>query len=219
MTMGNLSPPPPANNGQVEAAAPRYAEAQFDFMSQEPGDLGFRIGQVITLTTWSEAEDWWQGTLDGQAGMFPSNYVQLLPVDSGAQQQQGGDTQAQGSAEAQAGEQEKAAAEAQEAAAAAAAAEAEKTAAVPAEAAAATTGPETTATAGGVAEAGGEDAPKLLNQACLALFDFEGQDDDELSFAAGETLVITGELNGWYLGRKATGEKVGIFPSNYVQMQ
>ena len=59
----------------------------------------------------------------------------------------------------------------------------------------------------------------LIDAQCAALFDFDGQDDDELSFKAGDILIITGELNGWFLGRcRDGGEKVGIFPSNFVQM-
>lgn len=52
---------------------------------------------------------------------------------------------------------------------------------------------------------------------CRALFDFEAQSEDELTFAAGEILTITSELDGWYLGKTAAGS-VGIFPANYVEM-
>jgi hypothetical protein len=62
------------------------------------------------------------------------------------------------------------------------------------------------------------EAPKLLDAKCQALFDFEGQDADELTFRQGATLIITGELNGWYLGRIDGQQKVGIFPSNYVSL-
>jgi hypothetical protein len=64
----------------------------------------------------------------------------------------------------------------------------------------------------------GNEAPKMLDAKCAALYDFEGQDADELSFKQGETLIITGELNGWYLGKTVKGDRVGIFPSNYVNL-
>ncbi|CAB3978860.1 DNA mismatch repair Msh2-like [Paramuricea clavata] len=48
------------------------------------------------------------------------------------------------------------------------------------------------------------------------LYDFEGEEDDELSIAEGQILVlITDEGNGWMVGRGADGE--GIFPSTYVE--
>jgi len=36
--------------------------------------------------------------------------------------------------------------------------------------------------------------------------------------ALGDILYVTGELNGWYLGKTQDGSRVGIFPSNYVTM-
>ena len=57
-----------------------------------------------------------------------------------------------------------------------------------------------------------------MDARCEALFDFQGQDVDELSFKKGDQLVITGELNGWYLGKITSTGAVGIFPSNYVSV-
>ena len=73
---------------------------------------------------------------------------------------------------------------------------------VPAAAAAATGG----AVAGADGAAGAE-VPKLLDAQCAALFDFDGQDDDELSFKAGDILIITGELNGWFLDDAETEKR------------
>ncbi len=55
-----------------------------------------------------------------------------------------------------------------------------------------------------------------MDATCDAVYDFDAQGGDELSFKAGEALIITGELNGWYLGKSKDGSRVGIFPSNYV---
>jgi len=65
---------------------------------------------------------------------------------------------------------------------------------------------------------GSPEQPREMNAVCEALFDFVGQDLDELSFHKGDTLVITGELNGWYLGKIQGQQQVGIFPSNYVSV-
>ena len=37
--------------------------------------LNFKKGQYITLTQREEG-GWWEGTLDGKTGWFPTNYVQ-----------------------------------------------------------------------------------------------------------------------------------------------
>jgi len=63
------------------------------------------------------------------------------------------------------------------------------------------------------------DVPKVMNAKCEALFDFEGNDNDDLAFKKGDILIITGELDGWYLGKTLDGARTGIFPSNYVKIK
>lgn len=60
--------------------------------------------------------------------------------------------------------------------------------------------------------------PRLMDGRCEALYEFVAQGPDELSFKQGEILYVTGELNGWYLGKSVDGARVGIFPANYVKM-
>ncbi|KAJ3076175.1 SH3 domain-containing YSC84-like protein 1, partial [Rhizoclosmatium hyalinum] len=49
-----------------------------------------------------------------------------------------------------------------------------------------------------------------------ALYDFDGQRDGDLSFRAGDEIIVVQEAaNDWWTGR--IGAKEGVFPANYVQ--
>lgn len=54
------------------------ALALFTFDADQDGDLGFKKGDIITITKRTENKsDWWTGrTEDGRTGVFPSNYVE-----------------------------------------------------------------------------------------------------------------------------------------------
>uniref|UniRef100_A0A5S6QHG0 Sex muscle abnormal protein 5 n=1 Tax=Trichuris muris TaxID=70415 RepID=A0A5S6QHG0_TRIMR len=49
-------------------------QAMFDFTPQEPGELEFKRGDIISATDKSD-ENWWEGMLNGKKGMFPATYV------------------------------------------------------------------------------------------------------------------------------------------------
>jgi len=49
--------------------------AAYDYVSDEPGDLVFTLGQVIEVT--KSSGDWWTGRVDGREGIFPSAFVKL----------------------------------------------------------------------------------------------------------------------------------------------
>ncbi|KAK7935529.1 ESCRT-0 subunit protein hse1 [Apiospora marii] len=53
----------------------RYA--LYDFVPSEPGELEFKKGDVIAVLE-SVFKDWWRGSLKGNTGIFPLNYVEKL---------------------------------------------------------------------------------------------------------------------------------------------
>lgn len=59
------------------AATVSRVRALFDFVPSEAGELQFRKGDIIAVLE-SVYKDWWKGSLRGQTGIFPLNYVEKL---------------------------------------------------------------------------------------------------------------------------------------------
>ncbi|SPO20339.1 related to YSC84 - protein involved in the organization of the actin cytoskeleton [Ustilago trichophora] len=59
------------------SSLPARVEALYDFQGQEQDDLSFRTGDVIQVTGQAD-ESWWQGSLNGRSGIFPSNYTRAI---------------------------------------------------------------------------------------------------------------------------------------------
>jgi signal transducing adaptor molecule len=70
------APSQPVPSGTTAATVSRV-RALFDFVPSEPGELQFRKGDVIAVLE-SVYKDWWKGSLRGQTGIFPLNYVEKL---------------------------------------------------------------------------------------------------------------------------------------------
>lgn len=73
---GTTEPVPSHPTGTTAATVSRV-RALYDFVPSEPGELEFRKGDVIAVLE-SVYKDWWRGSLKGQTGIFPLNYVEKL---------------------------------------------------------------------------------------------------------------------------------------------
>ncbi|KAK4128519.1 DUF500-domain-containing protein [Parathielavia appendiculata] len=75
--------------GRPLAPKPNYASkeallkkneaiALFTFEGEQPGDLSFKKGDVITVLKKTDSDnDWWTGMIGTRHGIFPSNYVKM----------------------------------------------------------------------------------------------------------------------------------------------
>lgn len=59
------------------AATVSRVRALYDFTPSEAGELAFKKNDVIAVLE-SVFKDWWKGSLRGQTGIFPLNYVEKL---------------------------------------------------------------------------------------------------------------------------------------------
>lgn len=71
--------PKPVFGNKTGAAGPGQAIAKFTFDADQPGDLGFQKGDIITIVKRTDSEaDWWTGRIGDREGIFPSNYVEVV---------------------------------------------------------------------------------------------------------------------------------------------
>ncbi|RXN10321.1 endophilin-A2-like isoform X2 [Labeo rohita] len=74
---GSWSPPAAPPSYSSAATDQPCCKALYDFEPENDGELGFYEGDVITLTNQID-ENWFEGTLRGQSGLFPCNYVEVM---------------------------------------------------------------------------------------------------------------------------------------------
>ncbi|KAF1993914.1 DUF500-domain-containing protein [Amniculicola lignicola CBS 123094] len=71
--------PKPVFGAKRSSMGPDQAIAKFTFDPDQPGDLGFKKGDIITIIKKTDNEtDWWTGRVGDREGIFPSNYVETV---------------------------------------------------------------------------------------------------------------------------------------------
>lgn len=61
------------------------------------------------------------------------------------------------------------------------------------------------------------DLPPVSGPRCVALFDYEGEEEDELTFSQGDVIALL-ELIGQEWGRGQIHGRIGIFPLNFAEV-
>ncbi|KAK4219934.1 hypothetical protein QBC37DRAFT_74453 [Rhypophila decipiens] len=75
---GRPTAPKPNFAGKQAMLKKNEAIALFNFDAEQPGDLGFKKGDVITVLKKTDSDnDWWTGMIGTKHGSFPSNYVKM----------------------------------------------------------------------------------------------------------------------------------------------
>ena len=76
--------PPPATEEKVLPPGMMEVVGTFDFAADQPGDLGFKAGDVIltdaaAFAAAGDSGGWVSGELNGKQGSFPSNRAGRAP--------------------------------------------------------------------------------------------------------------------------------------------
>ena len=69
-------PPPIPGRPAPTTSEKKYCKATWDYNANEPGELNFKIGDIITIVT-EDPSGWWVGELNGQKGQFPLNFTEV----------------------------------------------------------------------------------------------------------------------------------------------
>ncbi|NXU58809.1 CD2AP protein, partial [Turnix velox] len=89
---GGFQPHPPPKTLKKKSKK-RQCKVLFEYIPQNEDELELKLGDVIDFNEEVE-EGWWSGTLNGKAGLFPSNFVKELELtDDGETQETLDDTE------------------------------------------------------------------------------------------------------------------------------
>ena len=58
------------------------ARVTFDYDPDQEDELKLKVGEIILITDKKIFDGWMQGELNGKSGLFPDNFVQLLPPET-----------------------------------------------------------------------------------------------------------------------------------------
>lgn len=61
------------------------AVVEHSYKANNDDELTIEVGDILTiLDKNTEDEGWWKGEINGKAGMFPNNFVKIIPPGEGS---------------------------------------------------------------------------------------------------------------------------------------
>jgi len=57
------------------------AKVLFEYVPEKDDELALSVGDIVTVLNKEvyQTDGWWEGELNGKVGLFPDNFVELLP--------------------------------------------------------------------------------------------------------------------------------------------
>ncbi|CAH2220608.1 SH3 domain-containing kinase-binding 1 isoform X2 [Pelobates cultripes] len=69
------------SSGRGERTRRRRCQVAFSYMPQNEDELELKVGEIIEVLGEVE-EGWWEGVLNGKTGMFPSNFIKDIMMET-----------------------------------------------------------------------------------------------------------------------------------------
>jgi signal transducing adaptor molecule len=78
MNVFTKAPSPVRQNPPPQPSYLFQVKALYDFNPTDSGELQLRKGDIVNVYDHTTFPDWWKGSLNGNLGIFPSNYVERI---------------------------------------------------------------------------------------------------------------------------------------------
>ncbi|XP_054258288.1 SH3 domain-containing kinase-binding protein 1-like [Macrosteles quadrilineatus] len=172
----------------LRAVPGRRCKVLFSYQPANDDELELQVGDLIDILSEVE-EGWWRGKLNGQVGVFPSNFVSEVFDDEAGLKEASHRKTSKSSLDSEGSKASNASTMNHE--------------------------ESTSHSAADVPQL----PPKPMKELCRVMFPYDAVNDDELTLKEGDIITIIsrdGQDKGWWRGE--LNGKVGVFPDNFIQV-
>lgn len=76
------APPVPTVPKEMITRTVQKAKVTFAYVPEQEDELKLNVGEILVITNKEIFDGWMQGELNGKTGLFPDNFVELLPLEN-----------------------------------------------------------------------------------------------------------------------------------------